>query len=314
MKRNWMRCLAIAALAGTLAAGCGQKKDEGAAAEAAAPVVRLTPAEEAQAAVQTTIADLKAGRLDAVYGALPASYRADVEGLVKAYAEKIDRDLYTRSASLVASAADFLTAQADNLASLCATDPNLDVDLPGGLETDDLTAGQIRSAAAWLGELARTLSYDDLARGDITPLLSSPRLAEVVGELVALLPADFLSCGAAPAEGESLPEGMVSLALSAHFEADEETETEEVQFVKLDGKWIPVDLMQGWRDMMATAREAVAGFEVDAAGKQFAERLFPVIERSLDTLKTARTPEELEAQAFGAFMTVGMMAGTALGE
>lgn len=315
MDRIWMRWLAVAVLAGGLVCGCGRKGEgDGGAGRSAAPAVKLTPAEEAKAAVETAIANLKAGRLDAVYDALPASYRADVAGVVKAYAAKIDRDLYTRSASLLASAGELLSAQADNLAALWAANPDFADDLPGGIGADALTGERIRHFAKWLSDLPRTLSYDELASGNIKPLLSNPLLGDVFAEGIALLPDDFLSCDfAAAGEGAALPDGIVALALSSRIDGAEESDSEEVQFVKIEGKWIPVDLVQGWNDAMRAAKEAAADFEIDENARRLSESLFPVIERSLDSLKAARTSEELQAQALGAFMTIGLMAGNAFG-
>lgn len=318
MKKNWMWLVAVAALCGSLVAACGPKGDgqasgggeASALASAVESAVPLSPAQEAKASMDASIAALREGRLDAIYNMLPESYQADVSNIVKAYASKIDRGLYEKAAGVLVAFGDAVAAQAPNLLELLNSDPDMgldDVELPGGTGLDSLTADHIRDAGRWIADIARTVSYDDLASGNIAPLLSNPLTAGLVSEGIKQAPSDLISCAISEDTGEPLGDGIVSLRLTSHADADEEPESEDVQFVKVEGKWVPLEMMQGWGDAIQQALSAAGSFEIDDNARKTAENIMPVVQRSLESLKSAQTAQELKAQAMGAFMTIAMM-------
>lgn len=311
MKKTWLAMLAGATLCAALVAGCGKAgTDDGAAAEGAAapaPVKALSPKEEAKASVDAAIAAVKAGRLDEVYGMLPESYQNDISGVVRAYAAKIDRPLYEQGATLLAAAGDLIAAQAQNLVELIGDAGELGIELPDTVDTDALTADQVRQAGEWISGVAKSLSYDDFAAGNIRPLLSNPLTAGLLAEGLKQLPTDAIACAFADDSGEPQPDGIQTLRLTTRASADDEPETDDVQFVKVEGKWVPLEMTQGWADAVKTAMQGAQSFEIDANARKTADTLAPVLTRTLESLKSARSAQELQAQAMGAVMTIGMM-------
>ena len=312
MKRLWL----IAACA-VLAAGCGGKGGDGGEAVEAAeqalqavePVVQLTPQEEAKAAMDSFIGSLQAGRMDEIYKMLPDSYQADVSKLVKTYAEKIDPALFEQATGVLTTFADVLEAQAGNLAELLAEQDTGSLGLLG--ETygvQEVSADDIRASAQWLGNTVRSLSYRDCAEGNVMPLFGSP-LQGIVDSAMEMSGFNTLSCALAADDGEPQAEGIVKLAMSYQEPGKDVTETEEVEVVKVEGKWIPLDLSRTWGEMIGVAQRSADGFSIDAETTEMLNKFLPMIQRSLAGLKNAQSAQELQAQAMGAAMTIGMMMG-----
>ena len=250
--------------------------------------------------------------MDEIYKLLPASYQADVSGVVKAYAAKVDPALFDAATGVVATFADVLEAQAANVAELLAEEGGEIPGLSDGLGSNlagELTADKIRASAKWLGNAVKSVSYGDCEKGNILPLLELAPLREVVDAAMAESGLSTLACAVAEAEpdGEPVPEGIVKLALSYREPDEAEADTETVDFVKVEGKWVPLELSQSWGELMQTARSGAEEFSIDAETTEMLNRLLPVVQRSLETLKGAQSAKELQAQAAGAFMGVMMM-------
>lgn len=319
MKKMWLAMVTGAAVCAGLMAGCGkagapagadgEAGADSAVAVAATPAKALSPEEDAKASVDSAIAALKAGHLDEVYGMLPDSYQNDISGVVRAYAAKIDRPLYEQGAKLLAAAGDLIAAQAPNLMELLGNPAalGLELDLPDAVDTNQVSADQIRQAGEWISSVAKSLSYDDFAAGNIRPLLSNPLTAGLLAEGLAQLPTDAIACAFADETATPHADGIIPLRLTTRASAEDEPETEDVQFVKVEGKWVPLEMSQGWADTVRTAMAGAQAFEIDASARQMADTLAPVLTRTLESLKSAQSAQELQAQAMGAVMTIGMM-------
>lgn len=312
MKKTWLTVVAAAVLCAGLACGCGNKSQDAAAETAAVAAVQLTPEQEAKASVDAFIGALQAGRMDEIYKLLPASYQQDISGVVQAYAAKVDPALFEKVTGVVATFADVLEAQADNLAGLLAEEggsiPGLSEGLGSSL-ADEVSADKLRASAKWLGNAVKSVTYADCAKGNILPLLELAPLREVVDAAMEQSGFSTLACTVAEADpdGEPVPEGVVRLAMSYQEPGEDSTETDTVDFVKVEGKWLPVDLTQAWGEAMASARAEAEEFSIDAETAAMLDKLLPAVQRALENLKGATSPEELEAQATGAAMTVMMM-------
>ncbi len=317
MKKTWLAMLAGAAVCAGLVTGCGkagapagadgEAAADGAAAALQVPARALSPKEEAKASVDAAISAVKAGRLDEVYGMLPESYQRDISEVVRAYAAKIDRPLYEQGANLLAAAGDLIAAQAPNLMELIGNPAALGLELPDTVDADAVTADQIRQAGEWISGVAKSLSYDDFAAGNIRPLLSNPVTAGLLAEGIAQLPSDAIACAFADDAASPQAEGIVPLRFTTRASEEDEPETEDLSFVKVEGRWVPLEMSQGWTDTVRTALAGAQEFEIDASARQMADTLAPVLTRTLESLKSAQSAQELQAQAMGAMMTIGMM-------
>ena len=308
MEKNWKKTLVAAVLCGSLVAACGPKIPH---PPAPGSVVAFSPAQEAKASMDAAIAAVNAGRLDQVYGMLPESYRNDLADVVRAYASKIDRHLYEQGAGVLAAAGELIAAQARNLEDLLGGHAgNLAFDLPDAVDMTAVTEEQIRQAGQWIAGAAKSLSYDDFAEGNIRPLLSNPLAAGLLQKVFKVFPAfpsDAVSCTLAEDAGAPKAEGIETLRVARGVSEEGEPETEDIQFVKVEGQWVPLLMQQGWSAMVRNAMEAADYFEIDADTRRMADTLAPLLTQTLDQLKSAQSAQELQARAVGAMMTLGMM-------
>lgn len=297
--------LAVATLCLFFAAGCG--KAPPGAEGGAVPVARLTPEEEAKAAADAFIASFRAGRLDEILLSLPTSYQADVSRIVKAYAAKIDATLFARAKELLLALADVLDAQADNIAGLLSAPGEGLWNIAGGMDVrPEVSAGDIRSTARWLGNAVKKLDYGGIAGGNILPLLEMVPV-DVVESVLSQTGFKAVSCGIPPDDGMPRAEGIVKLAFSHAVGGEDGVESDEVEFVKVEGRWVPLELDRAWGDAIETVLEGIEALTVDEGTVERMNRVLPVIQRTLVSLKDAQSAQELQAQAVGAAMTIGMM-------
>ena len=310
MKKTWLMVVAAAMLCAGLACGCGGKgKDAAAESE---PAVQLTPEQEAKAAVDSFIVALQAGRMDEIYKLLPESYQKDISGVVQAYAAKVDPALFDKVTGVVATFADVLEKQAENVAGLLAEEGG---EIPGLSEgigsnfVDEMSADKLRATAKWLGNAVKSVTYADCAKGNILPLLELAPLREVVDAAIAQSGISTLACAVAEADpdGGPVPEGVVRLAMSYQAPDADAADTETMDFVKVEGKWVPQDLTEAWGEVIASARAEAEEFSIDEETSAMLNKLLPVVQRSLENVKGAQSPEELQAQVLGAAMSIGMM-------
>lgn len=91
-----------------------------------------------------------------------------------------------------------------------------------------------------------------------------------------------------------------------------ELENGELEVVKVEGKWIPKELADGWKEGMDAARLGLqGGLEIPPAEKQQALAMINGIRNGLNAVKKAKTPEQFQLAIMQA--TMGAMMGAASG-
>lgn len=255
----------------------------------------------------------------AIWQALPASYQADVTGLVHEFASKMERNLWNKTFAVVAKLTRVLKEKrhlilqhplvAQQVAKSGSTD--IDGDWDRFVELINLFA---------TSELA---DLDELAKLDIEKFLSGTgkRVTLQIAAISSLAPegkADDLITAAAMLR--SLTATVVSeegdRATLRIDSPGEDAQTEE--FVRVESKWIPVALAENWSPEMASARESLAQMSSEEM-KQNEEMVLmqlSMMENVLDMLLAADTPEQFNAAvgaAMGAVMGAAMNAAMTQG-
>lgn len=289
---------AVLVVALGLAMGCGKASRP--LAEEAAPA---TPGEAALAAAEDGLAAIRSGDLGRLYDLLPVSYQADLSRLVQTAVGKIDPDLFAAATGLLADAGEAVTAQAGHLAELAAEEGT---PLSGAGTEEDF-----RAMGEWLAACGAGLSRDKLAAGDMSGLLSLPRAGAPLGLKLDSLERDWgadVSCELAPDGGEPRMEGVERLLFRAKSATAGEAET-VVDFVQVEGKWIPLEMAREWPEWRDGAQALVDGFELDLGMKKTLGEAVPFVRNCLGAMKNAQSPKELEAQIAGmvaAFAFMGL--------
>jgi len=328
--RGWLVWAAgTAALAGALALpGCGKGGAEAgeAAKETAAALAQVakTPREEARDALAGAFAAAKEGRLDALYGMLPASWQEDVSGLVAAYAGKVQPELAEAASGAVSALGKVLEAQAGHLTEL-AMRSELSFEWADPENGDAGTAAEIEAGIRALGGVLKEcpgwLSAEELSKGDLSGILQSGVLQAGVRQMAAAR-TDWPEVRL-PAEKDGSDEDDEDDAEDGEDDGDADLELEpgdvvlevgddgngweRVAFRNVEGRWVPAEMIAGWESEMAEARRDAERFEIPGEMAALALQTLPALERAMGAWEGAASAEELQAQALGTVAMLGLL-------
>lgn len=231
--------MAVALIFTTLVLGCAQNADTG--------VAPATLPDTPDGTVTFVAQHLVDHHPEVLWTALPERYRQDITEITATFAERMDPEIYDRTMALSLRAVEvlkekkdlifesstFQMAQVDPEEVNAALDPTFaiaetlltsEISTLYGLSTIDWEKFLATRGATVL-ELASALETED----DVDPM----------GELATL-----------EAEIVAETEDSATLMLKTANE-----DPEEVEMVRVEGRWIPADLAQQWPEMMANARE-----------------------------------------------------------
>ena len=273
---------------------------------------------------------------------LPASYRDDINGLVQAFAEEMDAELWDAGFELVGGIGKLLIEKKDLIAQMAAESD----------EAGDIPISEITSGLEMAGTLLNKLAESDLGSLDKLRSVDLGNVADTLGKDLINLIGE-----AAKASGESDPFGLDALRgiqvivvsedgdnatikvsglpevpdLGALTElpgglppglpglpdlgelpfADfSELENGELELVKVEGKWVPKELADGWEDGISAAKVGMGAVgEMADEDKQMALGIIKGINGGLATIRKAKTKEQFEMAIMQAVMGALMSAG-----
>jgi len=231
------------------------------------------------------------------WDALPASYRADVEGLVHEFAGRADAALWAQAMGVARKLGRVLAEKED----LLVQHPMVAAYL-----------AQVPEGRALIGVWARLLGLvadselgdlDRLRTLDVAAFLDGPG-AEIMGvvmEAAERVMATEAAAGFALTKSLDVQvlEREGDLALVEVSTAEGSMGSEVVE--RTEGCWLPRSFKDGWAASMAEARAAIATLEPDAENAAVGATLTKV-DAALDRLLTAGNPA-----AFQAVLTEGLM-------
>jgi len=272
--------------------------------EAAAPVAAT--ADEAVLLVTNGLAE---GRPQVAWQALPDSYQRDVTELIHEFAGKMDAELWDRSFGILQKATRVLREKREFI-----------LDHP-------MMAAQIQdrdeAEEAWdaLVDILELVANSDLAnlerleKLDVEHFLSESGadLMESFKQLEAFAPND------GPTEKlHGLADTKATLISSEGETARVKIETpgqptEEKDFVRVEGKWIPAEIATDWDETITLAREELAGFSSEEMQENKATALMQLsmIEGALDQLLATETAAEFQTAVGG---VMGMVMGAMMAQ
>ena len=300
-------------------------------------------AEEGPESVVTTpLKALEEKNPKLIWDMLPASYQKDLNGLVQTFAKEMDAELWDAGFELVGGIGELLTEKKELIAEMLSEmDESGEVPMSvitSGLEMagtllDKLTKSDLGSLnklrTVDLGNVADTFGRDLMkliedsakAAGEADPfgleMLRGIKV-EVVSEdgnsatiKVSGLPeaSDF---GALTGLPSALPPGLPGLPDLGELPFADFTDFEngELEVVKIEGKWIPKEIADGWEDAMSDAKGGMSGVgEMADEDKQMALGVIKAINGSLPGIKKAKTPEQFQMALMQAAMGAMMGAG-----
>jgi hypothetical protein len=271
----------------SFAPGCGKDDQPAGAGNGAAggAAAKRARADTADAAVLAVVEGLKQNHPEAFWDFLPATYQQDLNDLIHLFAERMDAELWNESVGVLRKLANVLKSKKEFLTSA----RNQQRQVPVGPSSAEL---------ATIGELLETLLASELADLEKMKKADGRKFLEGTGAKVLVQ---------LRAAGQDPFAGRLGLFSNLHFRlketsADSATLTIEEpgepandrDFVRVEGKWIPRDVQDGWVEMIgqAKARLSLLAPENLAGMKPQLLELLSAVDGVLDKLVAAKSQSE----------------------
>ena len=294
-------CLFLAAII-----GCSEEKEAG---STQAPAVSAAPAEDsAEATVNHIMEGVKNGQPVVAWRALPDSYQSDVNELVQTFGKNMDAQTWEQVTGLLNSVHSVLDTKQEFIFNHPAIAESKDPETRKKSITH--VTGLLKTILDGLGTLEALQTFDGGKFMETTGV----KVAEQVIALKAMMPEE-----GAPVQlmafGDVKVETIESTDSSAKLKfVKADGQTEETDFVKFEGKWLPKDMVDDWAHNMAEAREGLAALPQQADQMRMqAMGLGGMIAGMLSPLQSAETQEQfntsVEGLVAGAEMFVPMLGG-----
>jgi hypothetical protein len=228
----------------------------------------------AEATFQQTLIAFQDGRFDAAYEFLPESYQNDVAELVHEFADKMDSELWSKSFGLLAKISNILTTKKSLILSLdnVKKSPQIDSIKPHW----DSVASAIQEVAT-----SDVSKLDALKRSDVKKLLAD------FSRLVKGMP--FPKFGDVTVKTIKSDEQTATLS----YRDSKNAAAKEVEFVKVEGKWLPKSIATGWSTSIANTRAKLSALPgMIGSVKPQAMQTLDEVGQMLDQIQQAKNAGE----------------------
>ena len=240
----------------------------------------------AESTFQLVLVAFQEGRLEAVFDFLPPSHQAEVEQLLQAFADKMDPDLWSELFQLLNKSANLLKSKKELILSMDGVKklPQIDAIKPYWEGITNGLRDVATSEIADLKQLKRANAQQLLASG--SRLLAGMQLP---------------SFGDVEVTTVQATDEQATLS----YRDAKNAEPKQVEFVRVEGKWLPKSIVTGWPVAMADAKARLAELPSQLASvKPEALRQMASIAGMLDQLQGAKTKDEFSAAAVPLVYTV----------
>ena len=279
--------------------GCSSDTEDTTSGGAAGPVA---PAEDTALATMEFIrTGIKEGRPQVLWMAMPESYQNDVNGLVHLFAENMDKGVWDQSMGMVKTIHSILVDKAEFFAGnqMIASNAQAKEAIP-------MIADLLGTIIDGAGDLDKLKSFD----GETFLTTSGTDVMKHMEKLMALNPSQDGS-PLASFYGAKF-ETVESTDTTATLKVIQEDGTEETQnFIKHEGKWLPLDMVEEWDENMQKARESLTALpEQMGPAKMQIGMVTGMVNGVLSPLQSAESQEQFDAALEGLMAQgMGMMGG-----
>jgi len=264
------------------------------------------------------------GRPQELWNALPASYHKDVSGLLAAFAGKMNEQMWNEGFVVAQKLVKVLDTKRDFIFS----HPQVAQMFPKREEIEKGWDPAVRTLTRLTASDLSTL--ERLKALDMEKFLAGP-VAETMQDLIKV---SEVASKNAPVPGSSPDFATLRTQLKAAKITVESVDgdtaklkiemegqpTEVEEMVKVEGKWVPKKLAEGWAAGMVDAKKSIEGITIEPAMVAQFAGIKGMAEAVLDGMLAAKTQDEFNAQvatvmqAFGGRALAGAAAPPAAGE
>ncbi len=279
--KNVIVRFAVASFIVVLALGCARNADS----VGAEPVIPDSP-DGTVLAVSRSLAE---NHPEILWTALPDTYRQDINEITRSFAEKMDPALYDRSIAIVRRALQVLDDRKDIiLASQTFQSTGVDpVKVSQGL------ASAVVVSEILLGSQIATLDGLGTVEWEKYLATTGAQLLEAVAAIEVENgenPMDAFDTLKVETIESSADRATLRISSEGH-------EPEDVKMAKVESRWIPAEMADGWSKGVTEAREGLAEItpETMAAQKTQAMMFFGMADGLIEQIALMQTPEEFDA-------------------
>ncbi|MCC5845141.1 MAG: hypothetical protein JJU05_12905 [Verrucomicrobia bacterium] len=283
-----------------LISGCGRRDKAGAPPP---------PADTPDQAILNVAKSIENNDPSGAWHMLPESFQADLNGVVRNFASAMDEEIWSAGTGTLSKLEEVLRKQkrfflASDMAAMMGGREAIEKDYDQAVklfsilkQSDLMDLNKLRNAD--LGRILSTTGADLMKAADEMQG-SGPNLPNLPGfgdpgeikEVFANMEAELVS-----QDGD---QAVVRISTP-------DEEPEDVDFVRVEGKWIPKDLADDWTEMIQEMRAGVANMgTIDPQQKSQVMMMTSMANGILDQLLNARNQEEFNAVLGG---LMGMMMG-----
>jgi len=224
-----------------------------------------------------------------VWAALPESYRADINEITSTFAEKMDPEVYDQVMALANRAVEVLQQKKDLILASEAfesaqTDPEeFDSSMTAGIAVAQTLLGSEISTLAGLG----AINWQQF-------LATTGRTLMEQADEIDIEEGEDPMADLETLEVETLEIGDDTAKLRL-VTADEEPE--EVDMVRVEGRWIPAEMAAKWPEAMASARQRLDEMTPEKVAEMKGQALMglAMAEGVIEQIAATETVEELDA-------------------
>lgn len=301
MNKSPLKFITLALITGALFfTACGKKSED---AEEAAASEAIEIPEAPDAAIKYVFDGVAQADGAVLWQAMPASYQKDVNSIAQLAGTKLDAEIYDKTFAMVDRIASVLNKQKEFVFNSKL----------GGESKNEEELAQMREAWPSVMDLVDTITSSSLSTA--AGLESFEGEAFFKGTVSALL-SNFDALAKLQPEGEQMflsdlgdtdIKVMESADRSASLEITVPGEEPEVKsVVKVEGRWIPLEMAEAWEAQTAEARTKLEAIDPEKMAKQKPQILgvFAMIEGILTQIEAAETQEQFDQALQGAMMPI----------
>jgi hypothetical protein len=276
-----LKCLASTIGVVLLTLGCVQAADT--------PAVATTLPDTPDGTVVAVAQKLVDHQPEIVWEALPESYRADINELTSTFAERMDPEVYDQVMALANRVVEVLQQKKDLiLASEAFESAQIDPE-----EFDSSMTGGIAVAQTLLSSEISTLAGLGAINWQQYLATTGRTLMDLAGEIEIEEGEDPMA-DLETLEVEILETGDDTAKLRV-VTADDEPE--EIDLVRVEGRWVPAEMAAKWPEAMASARQRLDEMTPEKVTEMKGQALMglAMAEGVIEQIAATETVEELDA-------------------
>ena len=325
VRKSWLACLILGL--SLVISGCGGSEEKTESKSQAANdegKTEQTPGDSgggATANVDTSTPDgalmavaegFKTNKPEAIWEFLPASYQKDVNDVLHQYANTMDAELYGKGFTVVQKLVKILKEKKDFILGSQMVSQ--------GLATSPLDAGELSKNWDVLVEFLDTVVNSDISDIEKMKTMDGGKyLAETGGKIMSQLSTASKMFPNDPFENDV--KGQLSKVKVTLISVDGDTAlvefddprmgTSEREMKKVEGKWIPADMADGWSMMIEEMQNSISEMPSQlAANKEQAMGFITLIDGVLTAIDGAENQEQFDMAMQQAMLPIMGMVGS----